>query len=744
MVLRFFFLFWFCLAGNLFAQYQSYPRLQALFDKALYSECIEKAAAYIADDREALYPYFWQLRSYLAIHQLRFHDKKKLALDKAVNIAVKLQKRDAKGYFSETYPGVYSDLLKFGMHDAKQLCLSQRDKSEQLYKKLEALPHGPELEFSHYECLKSSGDPLANQKLSALVETLTRKHAGKAVATDTFESYFAEMALVYARNGFTHKAITTCRSASGRYGQIPKCKAAIGTEVGRQCAVLNYDSDLNTLHSAYSFLMSADSLFQQAADSDLQRLRRLIAARRMYLATDDHSAEVLKSFKAYAGNYKTDIPDTVSSFFNLYRKAFQAKPNYNELFAFAYQTELTRFYQRGTLFDAAKFVFQSLQADKNWQTAIAYLRYCDKAFPKEKQALAKMKTELNGRLLKSMQDGSYSSENSINTDVAATPALRDAQLQQYIRKLQQLLAAGNYNAFARLVQKALLAHPANSSLLALKKQYVLADYRHEFSRETSAIKVFENPPSALKCAPGKPSDQMSMVVLKRLMYVRRLAGIPDTCIFDAAMSRQCQSAALMMASNQMLDHAPPKTWKCYTAEGALAAGSGNLSLGHGFNDALMGQVEDFGSGNYACGHRRWILNPYNRVFGFGSTEDAMCLKVFGTGAKQPENGYVFNDSQFVTWPSADYFPIRLLPERWSFSLEDADFSKAKVSVSLNGKQLKVTQEKLASGYGMNTLVWTIAENIVSDAVYTVSITQVKTSRNQIRKYTYKISFLDAD
>lgn len=744
MVLRFFFLFWFCLAGNLFAQYQSYPRLQALFDKALYSECIEKAAAYIADDREALYPYFWQLRSYLAIHQLRFHDKKKLALDKALSIAVKLQKRDAKGYFAETYPGVYSDLLKYGIRDAKQMCLSQRDKSEQVYKKLAALPHGPELEFSHYECLKSSGDPHANQKLSELIETLTRKYAGKVVATDTFESYFAEMALVYARNGFNHKAIIACKSATGIYGQIPKCKATIDAELGRQCAVLNYDSDLDALHSAYTFLMSADSLFHNAPVNDQQRLRRLIAARRMYLATDDHSAEVLQSLKAYAGNYKTNVPDTVSAFFNLYRNAFQGKPNYNELYAFAYQTELTRFYQRGTLFEAAKFVHQALQADKQWQTAIAYLRYCDKAFPKEKQALAKMRSELNGRLLKAMQDGSYPSENTLNTDVAATPALRDAQLQQYIRKLQQLLSAGNYNAFARLVQKALLAHSANSSLLALKKQYILADYRHAFSGVSGSVQVFEKPPSAQKCVSGKPSDLMTMAVLNRLMYVRRLAGIPDTCVFDAAMSRQCQSAALMMASNQMLDHAPPKTWKCYTAEGALAAGSGNLSLGHGFNDALMGQVEDFGSGNYACGHRRWILNPYNRVFGFGSTEEAMCLKVFGTGGKQPENGYVFNDSQFVAWPSADYFPIRLLPERWSFSLEDADFSKAKVSVSLNGKQLKVTQEKLASGYGMNTLVWTIAETIVPDAVYTVSITQVKTSRNQIRKYTYKISFLETD
>lgn len=744
MVLRFLFLFWFCLSGNLFAQYQSYPRLQALFDKALYSECIDKAAAYIADDREALYPYFWQLRSYLAIHQLRFHDKKKLALDKAVNIAVKLQKRDAKGYFAETYPGVYADLLKFGIRDAKQMCLSQRDKSEQLYKKLAALPHGPELAYSHYECLKSSSDPGAKQILADLISTITREHAGKALATDTFESYFAEMALVYARNGFTQKAIITCRSASIIYAQTPKCNTVISTEAVRQCAALNFDSDLRALHSAYNFMMSADSLFHNAPESDLQRLRMLIAARRMYLATDDHSAEVLKSLKAYAGNYKTDIPDTVSAFFNLYRNAFQGKPNYNELYAFAYQTELTRFYQRGTLFDAAKFVHQSLQEDKNWQTAIAFLRYCDKAFPKEKQALAKMRAELNGRLLVAMRAGTYQPEISLNKDPAATPALRDAQLQQYIRKLQQLLVSENYSAFARLMQTALSGHPENSSLLALKKQYILADYKREYFRETSALQTFEKPPSVLKCLPGKPSDAMLSAVLSRLMYVRRLAGIPDTCVFDAAMSRQCQSAALMMASNQMLDHSPPKTWKCHTPEGALAAGSGNLSLGHGFNDALMGQVEDFGPGNYACGHRRWILNPYNRIFGFGSTEDAMCLKVFGTGTRQPENGYVFNDSQFVAWPSADYFPIRLLPERWSFSLEDADFSKARVSVTLNGKPLRVTLEKLSNGYGMNTLVWTIAENIVRDVIYTVSISQVQSSRNQIRKFVYKVSFLETD
>jgi hypothetical protein len=182
----------------------------------------------------------------------------------------------------------------------------------------------------------------------------------------------------------------------------------------------------------------------------------------------------------------------------------------------------------------------------------------------------------------------------------------------------------------------------------------------------------------------------------------------------------------MMSANGNLNHAPPKHWKCYTAEGAGAAGASNLSLGHAFHDAIIGQMEDGGSGNTACGHRRWILNPKNTAFGHGSTTNSTSLYVFGTGNPKLRRTVYFNEKQAVCWPSADYFPVNLIPDRWSFSLSGTEFENAKVSITLNGKALPVSIEPLSYGYGMNTLVWTIGAAIEVNKVYTVTISNIKT------------------
>jgi hypothetical protein len=287
------------------------------------------------------------------------------------------------------------------------------------------------------------------------------------------------------------------------------------------------------------------------------------------------------------------------------------------------------------------------------------------------------------------------------------------------------------------IRKALLTYPANAELLKLKRQWVLADYKAHVSSQSELSLVLDRKTSPAKCDAGLVSAASDQKLLQRINYVRRLAGMYDSCVLDPVLNKKAQQAAYMMDVNSQLSHAPKTSWKCYTKDGALAAGSGNLSLGYGFIEALMGQIEDFGPNNGAVGHRRWILNPTNNVFGHGSTDNAMCLYVFGSSNKTLQKTLLFPDSQFVAWPSTDYFPKALVPQRWSFSYKDAEFDQAVVTVNAAGKPLKVVKEKPEYGYALNTLVWQMPAAVSVNVAYSVRVSNVKIYNPSISKYQYK-------
>ena len=73
-------------------------------------------------------------------------------------------------------------------------------------------------------------------------------------------------------------------------------------------------------------------------------------------------------------------------------------------------------------------------------------------------------------------------------------------------------------------------------------------------------------------------------------------------------------------------------------------------------------LDDPGAGNYAAGHRRWVLNPWATTMGNGLTSSADALYVFGPTS----DGNA--DPAWVAWPTAGWFPSPLQPRgRWSLS-----------------------------------------------------------------------------
>lgn len=118
-------------------------------------------------------------------------------------------------------------------------------------------------------------------------------------------------------------------------------------------------------------------------------------------------------------------------------------------------------------------------------------------------------------------------------------------------------------------------------------------------------------------------------------------------------------------------------------------------------------VNDFGSGNYFVGHRRWLLCPYKGAFGTGSvgesTRSANALWVFGNVVSRPAT------PTKVTWPPEGYVPYQVVYDRWSFSLNSdpsASYGSATVTMTENGSAIPLSVVSTANnGYCDNTIVW---------------------------------------
>jgi len=254
------------------------------------------------------------------------------------------------------------------------------------------------------------------------------------------------------------------------------------------------------------------------------------------------------------------------------------------------------------------------------------------------------------------------------------------------------------------------------------------------------------------CVSGSTNQTYRDALLQRINYFRNMAGVPAGIVFADDMNAKAEQAALMMSANGQLSHAPPTSWKCYTADGAAAAGKSNLALGYYGVSVIDGYMQDPGNGNGAVGHRRWLLYPQTQQMGTGD--------VTTVGSYRPTNALWIIDSHysnlrpatrdvFVAWPPPGYVPYPVVYPRWSFSYPRADFSAANISVTRNGQAVAVTKETVANGYGENTLVWAINGMgsydqwplPAQDTPYEVHISNVNIG-GQMQEFTYTVIVFD--
>ena len=257
------------------------------------------------------------------------------------------------------------------------------------------------------------------------------------------------------------------------------------------------------------------------------------------------------------------------------------------------------------------------------------------------------------------------------------------------------------------------------------------------------------------CTAGTNAPAHYTAVLRRLNWFRALAGVPASLSFDGPECVKAQQAALMMSRNTNLNHSPPVSWICYTADGANAAGNSNLALGVAGPDAITGYLSDYGANNAAVGHRRWVLYPQTQVMATGDVPRqgsflaANATWVFdgnGGGLRPPTR------RPYVCWPPAGFTPYPAVYPRWSFAYPNADFTNATVTMRSNSVPIAVRLETVADGYGENTLVWVPAgldannQNTTfpfsgADAVYAVTVSNVVIG-SVSSNFTYTVTVFD--
>lgn len=241
------------------------------------------------------------------------------------------------------------------------------------------------------------------------------------------------------------------------------------------------------------------------------------------------------------------------------------------------------------------------------------------------------------------------------------------------------------------------------------------------------------------CNAGTIASDIMAKIFQRVHYYRLAVGLNNVITENTDQSAKAQEAALMMKSNGELDHFPPATWSCYTADGSEAAGKSNLAMWKNA-EAIDLYISEPGDANGPVGHRRWLLYPRLQTIGVGNTDSSNAVWVVGNSGSAPSD-----TPEFIAWPPADYVPDNLVFPRWSFSIQGADFSQTTVAmVDELGNNITVNLEELSTAFADPTIVWVpqgVNTNVTEDMAYVVTLTDVDVN-GELKDFEYTVILFD--
>lgn len=191
---------------------------------------------------------------------------------------------------------------------------------------------------------------------------------------------------------------------------------------------------------------------------------------------------------------------------------------------------------------------------------------------------------------------------------------------------------------------------------------------------------------------GKLADGFLKDAINTLRFIRYLARVPYDVEMSAELNELAQYGAVISAANGDIDHTPacPSGMNGdFYSKAYKSCSSANLGWGYAtLAESLRSYMQDEDTGNMdRLGHRRWLINPPTKYFGFGFADDKTATQVFG-----PARTDAF-DYDYVCWPSWGDFPAEFfhVEDPWSVSLNPAKYK----TPSLSG--IVVTLKRVSDG-----------------------------------------------
>lgn len=241
------------------------------------------------------------------------------------------------------------------------------------------------------------------------------------------------------------------------------------------------------------------------------------------------------------------------------------------------------------------------------------------------------------------------------------------------------------------------------------------------------------------CTAGITAQETRNKILMRIHYFRKASGLNNVLTENTSKSSLAMEAALIMHANNKLSHTPSNDWKCFSEDGKTGAGASLLATVNNA-EAIDLYIKDPGSNNGAVGHRRWLCYSKLQEIGIGNTSSFNAIYVLGSSGATPEDA-----PEFLSWPPKGYIPIQFAYDRWSFSLPNATFDDAQVSLKNNlGMNIPLNILPIEKNHGDNTLVWEpsgISKDIMEDTSYTVTVSNVRIGM-ETKSFTYTVTFFN--
>lgn len=718
-----------------------YPKVDKLYKKGLYDQCLETITGYLskANNEKAAWLYWMQSRCHL--QNLQIQPSKTAHLKKAfVSLDRLIKKNGGKPahYAHSTMDELTAALQKLSKNlTAQNSAVFQECLT--IYRK-----HwfNEKATLFIYE-MTAEKDP--DGALKYLEDRITENYRSRKNG-DTTSLYivFTKVMLIHAEKGLVRSAQSIFTRGTEVYpeNQTQFCNDAMKA----------FRSSLENHRNPGSFnrgmIESFAAVIESSPCKSNQAKEELLLNDYRWYSNDNPSfqsavkaAKDLKQFNAeYGGSW----------FLEHFKEQLNGHFKKSDSIRLAVYFDMEKVLTTQSKLAVIEKTCTELIAANRPHEALALFRYTEKTWPAQKEVLNRLRLLFNNKWLGEIANASSSLKlkaildyYDLNKNISGA---KELTIKQLVLLNSERISANDFSQCMRITKAGLTLFPQDPSLLKAKRAWMEADYQTNYAALSGNMDMVIKNANPDKCQEGYVTEESQKKFMQVLNLVRRFAGIFDSCTLDAEASKKCQKAAMMMSTSGALTHSPGKDMKCYTEEGKQAAGFSNLSLGHNGISALFGQLGDAGNNNTEAGHRRWILNPKATQFAHGSFGSSMALGVFSLKHRNFTPAPVFDKSNdFVAWPTADFFPKQWDIFRWSFGHQEGQFSEAIVTVKQNGKTLGIQQHKSSGGYGISTVVWDFIDNYNTNFPVYVTVDKVKiwdpvTEKYTYRKFSYTVNF----